>query len=228
MKLTYFKDLIKENAWFFVCFALFLVVGALLLLTIDQGDEIFYFSDRRTVIGDLFFRYATRLGEGAGFVIVALIFLFVRFRTSIYIPLLGMVVMLTSGVTKKIFAHPRPWLYFQQLNMTDQLHLVAGVHVNGGANAFPSGHTMAAFALYAFLAFILPKKQGWAVVLFLIALLVGVSRIYLVQHFLKDVYLGAILGVIIAIIFHYLHNKYPDRLWADRSLLKRRKPITEA
>ncbi len=228
MNLVYFKNLIKENAWFFACFALFLVVGAILLLTINQGDEIFYFSERRTVFGDLFFRYGTRLGEGAGFVIVALVFLFVRFRTAMYVPLLGMIVMITSNVTKKLFAHPRPWLYFQQLNMTDQLHLVEGVHINGGTNAFPSGHTMAAFALYAFLAFILPKKQGWAVVLFLVALLVGISRIYLVQHFLKDVYLGAIIGVIIAIIFYYFHERFPNRAWADRSLLKRRKPVAKA
>lgn len=228
MNLAYWKYLIKENRWFFSCFALFLLVGAILLLTIDQGDEIFYFSDRRTVFGDLFFRYATLLGEGAGFVIVALIFLFVRFRTAMYIPLLGMVVMVISSVTKKLFAHPRPWLYFQQLNMTDQLQLVEGVHINGGANAFPSGHTMAAFALYAFLAFILPKKQGWAVLLFMIALLVGVSRIYLVQHFLKDVYLGAVLGVAIAMIMHYLHHKFPDQAWAERSLLKKQKPVAEA
>lgn len=225
MNRAYFKELLSENAWLFTLFLIFLIVGAIILLSIKQGDEIFYFSNNRTSFGNIFFTYFTRLGEGLIFIAIAFIFLFIRFRTAVFVPLMGIAVLLVTFLSKKAFSHPRPWLYFQQLNITDQINLVAGVHVHGGANGFPSGHTMAAFALYTFLALVLPKKRGVAILLFAIALLVGVSRIYLVQHFFKDVYLGAIIGVIIAVIFHYLHHKYPKRDWANKYLVIKNKAL---
>ncbi|MDX1943314.1 MAG: phosphatase PAP2 family protein [Saprospiraceae bacterium] len=218
MNRAYFKGLLNENARFFICFIIFLILGAITLFFIQQGDEIFFFSNHRSAFGNLFFTYFTRLGEGLIFVGLTLIFLFVRYRTAMFVPLMGLTVMLVTFLSKKAFSHPRPWLYFQQLNITDQINLVEGVEVHSGANGFPSGHTMAAFALYTFLALILPQKRGVAILLFTTALLVGVSRIYLVQHFFKDVYLGAIIGVIIAVIFHYLHHKYPKRNWAEKYL----------
>ncbi len=223
MNRTYFIKLLRDNILFFTCFAIFLVVGAILLLQIRLGDEIFFFSDHRTEVGNVFFKFFTRMGEGILFALVALIFLFIRYRTAMFVPLLGIAVMLVSAITKQTFAHPRPWRYFQELGISDQLNLVPGVKIHSGLTSFPSGHAMAAFALYAFLAFILPRKNGVAFLLFCMALLVGASRIYLVLHFLQDVYFGATLGVAIAILFHYLHSKYPNRLWADRSLLSGRK-----
>ena len=75
---------------------------------------------------------------------------------------------------------------------------------------------MSAFALYAFIAFCLPNKKLVSLILFLFALLVGISRIYLVQHFLKDVYLGAIMGVMIGILLFWaqgLLSNEPDKWW---------------
>jgi membrane-associated phospholipid phosphatase len=66
-------------------------------------------------------------------------------------------------------------------------------------NSFPSGHTMAAFGLYAALAFY-AKKWYQAFGLFFLALLVGYSRIYLSQHFLVDVIFGAMLGCLAALV----------------------------
>lgn len=228
MKQSYLSKLIRENSWYFGCFALFLVIGAALLLTSRKGDMVFYFSDHRSLFGDWFFLYFTKMGEGLLFALFTLIFLFIRFRTAIFFPLLGLSVMLVANLTKGWFGRPRPWLYFRELGMEDLLTTVAGAPMLGGANSFPSGHAMAGFALYTFLALILPRKQGLAVLLFTIALLVGISRIYLVVHFLEDVYLGAILGVALAVLFHYLHGKYPNRSWADQSLLTQRKRKAQA
>ena len=54
--------------------------------------------------------------------------------------------------------------------------------------------------------------------LFTIALIVGISRVYLVQHFLKDVYLGAIMGVLIAMGWYYIQARFLDRegTWWNR------------
>lgn len=221
----YGKRLMYENAWFFGCFALFLIAGAILLSQIQTGDAIFYLNARRTAAADVFFKYFTRMGEGGLFLLTALIFLFVRYRTALWAPLLGLMVMLIAFASKAIFAQPRPWRYFQDMQMSDQLQLIEGVRVYGGYTSFPSGHTMAAFALYTFVALILPQKRAVAVLLFITALLVGVSRIYLVQHFFKDVYAGAIVGVLLAVLAHYLHQRFPQRAWAERSLRRKTTPV---
>ena len=137
------------------------------------------------------------------------------------VPLLGFSVSVISYLTKTYFGHDRPSLYFRKLGMLDEINLVEGIVLNGGTTSFPSGHTMSAFALYAFLAFCLPKKKWLAALLFLIALLVGISRIYLVQHFLQDVYLGAILGVLIGMGWYWIQSRFlnrPDH-WVNRKVM---------
>lgn len=54
---------IKKNGAFFSIIALFLIIAGAILANIEQGQAIYYFSDRRSVFGDFFFRYATILGE---------------------------------------------------------------------------------------------------------------------------------------------------------------------
>ncbi len=217
MKL-YLKTVLQQNSWYFIGFGLLLLTGLAVLWSIEQGDESMWCSQHRTTWADVLFKYGTRLGEGLTFGVLALLFLWVRFGTALFIGTTGIIVMLLSAASKKIFAHPRPLSYFNQMDMADQLSFVEGVRIYGGATSFPSGHTMAAFALYTFLALVLPRKQGVALVLLGIAVLVGLSRIYLIQHFLKDVLFGAVLGVGVALLCHYWHQRSLRRAWANRSL----------
>lgn len=199
-------SLIHDNRLFFICFSLFAIAGAILLQVVPQGQEILFFSERRSPAGDWFFRWGTRLGEGPAFLAAALIsLLFRRRRGALFVLLLGFVVMWVSYGTKTFFAHDRPYAWFLKLGQWSQIHPVDGVTIHAGATSFPSGHTMAAFALYSFLAFALPRKSVWPAVFFLLALIVGVSRIYLVLHFLKDVYAGALIGVFLALAVYMLY-----------------------
>lgn len=217
------KQLIRENAWFFGAFALFLLTGAVALAFLQPGDAVFFFSERRTPWSDWFFRNATRLGEEPPFYAAVLGLLFLRYRYALAVPVLALSVTLTSFGAKSLFQQPRPYSYIETLGKLEQLCVVPGVDVHTGNNSFPSGHTMAAFALFAFLTFVLPRgrRYGLGLLFFLLALLVGLSRIYLVQHFLKDVYLGAILGVALAVFFYFLQKRYPapPHPYLDRSLL---------
>ena len=220
-----FKQLIKDNKLFFFLSLLFLLIAGGILLFIKQGDAIFFFSNRRSTFGDLFFTYGTRLGEEVVYLVVLLILLMVRFRYAIIIPILGFSVSVISYLTKTYFGHDRPSLYFRKLGMLDEINLVEGIVLNGGTTSFPSGHTMSAFALYAFFAFCLPHKKWLAALLFLIALVVGISRIYLVQHFLQDVYLGAILGLLVGMSWYWVQSRFSDRPdhWVNRKIRKRHK-----
>lgn len=62
-------------------------------------------------------------------------------------------------------------------------------------SSFPSGHTMSAFAL----AVILSERYPFlSLFLYLIAFLVGISRIYVGAHYPLDVLVGCFLGIICA------------------------------
>jgi membrane-associated phospholipid phosphatase len=226
--MKYLSRLMRHNGWFFSAFMLFLLVGGILLLTTNHGDEIFFFSGKRSYFGDLLFRFFTNIGDGAVFALAVIILLFWRFRTALVMFLLGLSVLFTSTATKEIFSQPRPYRYFEERNLLERITFVEGVRLAKGTTSFPSGHTMTGFAFYAFLALVIPRKKGWGLLLFMTALLVGISRMYLVQHFLSDVYLGAIIGVMLAIIFHYIHNHYFKYPWAEKALLPHKRVMPEA
>ncbi len=205
----YFIAILRHNTYFFTFFLLFLVIGGISLSSFQQGDLLLYFNNNRSYFGDLFFKYGTKLGEEWAFIAILILFLFIRFRYALLIPLAGLIVTIVSYLSKSFFLHPRPSQYYKSLGTLQELNLIEGVPLVKGLSSFPSGHTMAGFALFSLTAFLWKRKKGMGILLFLCALIVGISRIYLVQHFLKDVYLGAILGVLIAMIIYVIQSKYP-------------------
>jgi undecaprenyl-diphosphatase len=62
--------------------------------------------------------------------------------------------------------------------------------------AFPSGHTSSSFACATVLAAYAPK---WRIQLFVLAALVGWSRIYVGAHYPLDVAAGALLGLVLGL-----------------------------
>lgn len=69
--------------------------------------------------------------------------------------------------------------------------------------SFPSGHTTAVFAIAATLAMSIPAT---AFTCFPIAVLVGISRMYLGVHYPSDVLAGVALAVITSIIINSITN----------------------
>lgn len=194
-----------------MAFAFFLL-GGIPFLAADQGALLIQVNDHRSPGADLFFRWFTKVGEGYGYLVVFLILLVYKRRAAWGVPLLGIAVSLVAWVGKTLFHHPRPYLYFEQQGLLAQLELIPGVKVHKGLTSFPSGHTMAAFALFTFLALCFPRKPWLSITCFCIALLVGVSRMYLVQHFFEDVYLGALLGLGLGMLAYYVLNRVEQKL----------------
>ncbi len=217
--------IIKSNVLFFTGVALFIVIAGAVLLNIEKGEAILYFSDHRAPFGDFFFKYFTKLGEEPIYIFFIGLFLFIRFRYAILVPVAGASALLISFALKSYFAHPRPFAFFTNNNFIDQLNLVDGVALYKAMTSFPSGHTTSAFAVFGIVALLYYKKPILGLVLFFFALLVGISRIYLVQHFLEDVYFGAILGTVIAMILFWLQAKIPynENKWFDQSFMTLKK-----
>ncbi|MBK8878829.1 MAG: phosphatase PAP2 family protein [Haliscomenobacter sp.] len=169
-----------------------------------KGELLFFFSAHRSAFRDAFFKIWTKGGETEGFLIVLAVLLGLRYRWALAFPLLTAGISLSSNLTKAWFRQPRPGRYFQELGRMEEIVPVSGVKIHEGMTSMPSGHTMAAFAFLAFLAFCLPEKRISGFLLFIAAFLVGLSRIYLVLHFEEDVLLGAAMGVGLAALFYYL------------------------
>lgn len=203
--------LFRDNPWFFTAFILFLL-GGIPFLIADQGALLIQLNDHRSTGADLFFRWFTKVGEGYGYLLVFLLLLVYKRRAAWGVPLLGIAVSLVAWGGKTLFRHPRPYLYFEQQGLLAQLDFIPGVKMHKGLSSFPSGHTMAAFALFSFLAFCFPRKPWLSITCFCIALLVGFSRMYLVQHFFEDVYSGALLGLGLGMLAYYLLNQIEQKL----------------
>lgn len=91
-----------------------------------------------------------------------------------------------------------------------KLHFEAGTYLNfingvttAGHPGFPSGHTATAFAIATVLVLMM-KKKNLQLLILIAAALIGYSRIYLAQHFLADVIIGALLGTVSGILSFYL------------------------
>ena len=210
--------IIQDNLYLFIAFLGFIILGGIALSLLNQGDLLLYFSENRTPFWDTFFRNGTKLGEEWAYVSFLIFFLFIRFRYALLIPITGVIVTIISFLSKSFFLHPRPSLYYKELGTLSDINLVEGVHLAKGLSSFPSGHTMSAFALFTLVALLLNKKKGVAFLLLTTAIIVGLSRIYLVQHFLEDVYLGGIMGVLIAIFIYKLQQRFAidESRWMDR------------
>ncbi len=158
----------------------------------------------------------TWLGNGLTAIIIIILVFFRRVRNGFYLLLTWAVSGILVQLLKNLVfpGHLRPVKYLGEMGM--YLRTIPGIHLYS-YHSFPSGHTATAFAIWFGLAFIcrsLPLK----ITLFILAVLVGYSRIYLGQHFPEDVLGGAVLGGLAVMIFtRYVNNWKKD--WLDRPLI---------
>ena len=151
---------------------------------------------------DSFFKYITHLGDGSLLAFLLIALLFYNYYTGILTAFTIVFQSIIISIFKRwIFKDlERPLAFFDE---TVSLNFVDGVDVHS-SNTFPSGHTATAFALFALL-FIVINNHGVIVsmLLFMLAFLVGFSRVYLLQHFVIDAYFGAVFGILSVVLGLY-------------------------
>jgi len=93
------------------------------------------------------------------------------------------------------------WLFVEMVKMlTDRSRpflVLEGTHIIGrkeSGRSFPSGHTSQIFFMATLLRYQLQSDFGQALALYIVALLVGFTRIYVGAHYPRDVLGGAVLG----------------------------------
>ena len=204
----------KLNRGFMICFILMVAVGSLLFIP-EKGALTIWINERRTDFGDWFFVLITNLGYGWAFVVACTFLMMIRLRFAAMMAVSGVLTAIFSAFLKNVVFPdaPRPPKFFMGVH---DLHFIDGVKILN-EHSFPSGHAMAAFAVFGMLAFI-TRKNIWGILFFLIACLVGLSRIYLLKHFYDDVYAGAIIGSVISILVYRIVSPVTAG-WMDKSVL---------
>lgn len=168
-------------------------------LTQQLDKNIFYFfnSAIKNKVLDLIFPVITRLGEDHTIILLAiLLFVFSR-RKEKKTPILILVTLFLARPSVLLLKHithrPRPFLIYEN------------THLMGKAafSSFPSGHTTLATAISIILCF---KYRKFSLLFISLAILVGISRLYVGQHYPSDVLAGFILGGLLAFAVIYLEK----------------------
>lgn len=195
---------IQENKGYFALYFVLFVTVFMWQYRHDWLDAFFIFSKNRSTFGDTFFRVWTMLGEEYPFIVFAVFFFIIGEKTWAWqIIAGGLLVFLVSSGLKELFSVPRPAAVLEEFGYTADINFVEGVTLLRGSTSFPSGHTMAAFCVWSLLAFRFRGQQLAQILCLFTAFLVGISRVYLIQHFPEDALFGSTLGLAIATITHH-------------------------
>ena len=210
--------ILKDNQLFFIPYLIILILSIIIINIYNKTEIHIFINQNHNPLFDFFFKYITYLGNGLFVVLIFLICLFIKYRYALLIGISGILSSFVSQFLKQIIFtdYLRPVRYFNEIY---DLHLVPGVCLHK-INSFPSGHTISIFCVVLVLVVII-KNKYIKLILLILALIVGFSRIYLSQHFFIDVLAGSLIGVLITLICIYFMNNQ-KKTWFERSLLKRK------
>ena len=209
------KDLIKLKAWFFVPLVFLVVLAFRIIMLFPKGDLHLMMNRFHSGFLDLFFNLVTWMGDGMIILVLCFILLFFSFRLSAYI----ITTYAATGIFVQLLKHLffddvlRPAGYFKDIA---SLYMVEGVKMYYN-HSFPSGHAATAFGLFLCLAMVMKNKLAQFLCLVL-AIITAYSRVYLSQHFLLDIVVGALIGITgsIAIYPFFYRN---EKKWHQLSIL---------
>ena len=191
---------IQKNKIFYILFAFWVIVGGVLLTLYSRETLFFAINDIHSPFLDKLMTVMSGFGRGDCIPIVLCSLIIVEgLRRAHYIfTALSFGIVLPSIILliKKFYGCPRPLVEFG----LSRVHTVPWLD-NAFYNSFPSGHTIGAFGFFMLLSLYLPRKQKlWSVLFFVLALGCGISRLYLGQHYFKDIYVGSLIGVVVSTV----------------------------
>lgn len=193
---------INNKPYFFIPVSVLLLFAFACCLLLPKQTSFLFLNNYHTFWLDAFFTRFTNFGDGL--VSVATVILLAGFnkrKEALAILCAYISSGLTAQLIKHLFDQPRPRLYFEQSKFVYNHFINGSVIYSGGS--FPSGHSASAFAMATVFALMYDNK--WvSIVAFIMAALVGYSRIYLAQHFLQDVTAGAFTGVFFGMLSYFV------------------------
>ncbi|MCB0738895.1 MAG: phosphatase PAP2 family protein [Bacteroidetes bacterium] len=219
------QRIIWQNKWYAIPLVIWWLVASISILV--KGNEQLFLDLNvfHDPVSDAVFSFITHLPEFWGHLFVIALGFSIKIKFGFAA---GMSLALNGSITAFLKHHVfeeyiRPSLHFKEMT----LNYVDGVEL-AQRFSFPSGHSSAAFALTLALTFMLANNKKWlGLLFFLLAFLIGYSRIHLCQHFPRDVLAGSGIGVfstilmfsIIIPLFNMAKGNWPNK--SLQSVLKK-------
>lgn len=160
-----------------------------------------WFESLHNPILDPVMKGLTFLGNaGCFWIALAVVLLFFKRTRKIGITMavsLVLSLIFTNLIIKNLVNRTRPFVADPALLQTMLVKLPSD-------SSFPSGHTSASVA--AAVA-IFTRNKKWGIPAVVLAVLIGVSRLYLTVHFPTDVIAGLLLGIIYGVGAYFITSK---------------------
>ncbi len=145
-------------------------------------------------------------------------FLFTRFSTSkreLTLPLFEIATTQALAVavvrlTKVALGRARPDIFIKEA-----IYGFHGVQLDHHYHSFPSGHTLAAFALATSLSLFLPRYR---LQFYLAASLLSICRVLLAHHYFSDILGTALIGILLATLTHKILEKITGPVISTRGI----------
>lgn len=132
-------------------------------------------------------------------------------RASICLVTIGLIILAADQTCATLIRPEIGRLRPANLNnpLSSFVHVVNGYR--GGRCGFPSCHAANTFALAVFMSLVI-RHKWFTVMMFSWAFIVSYSRMYLGVHYFGDLFCGATIGSLFAVLFYYLQNYLFKRL----------------
>ena len=185
-----------------ICFGvLFFIVMLLVVFGKTSSFDRMIYDAIISCRNDFFDFYFTKFANTSIIVLVVILFvIIVRNRHALFLVVSSIDCFLLTIIFKHLIGRSRP----TELKLIEQ-----------GGYSFPSGHTMFAVCVYGYLFYLAITKiknkilrYTVSILLLLVILSIGVSRIYVGVHFASDVLAGYLLGVCYLLLLIEVEEKF--------------------
>ena len=201
------KNIKKSILGYLIAFLAFELLGFLFVSNFSKLEQMKFINSHNSLFFDWFFWGITQTAE----YILPIAFLFYLWKRHMELLKPYVFSYAVSTFFVQILKH---WIFSGALRPIAYLadakvswHLKDGLFINT-VNSFPSGHTNAAWWMYFWMAYLMPKKwMGFG--MGCLAFGVAYSRVYLFQHFPIDTLVGAAFGCLISL---FMYQFYADKL----------------
>lgn len=162
---------------------------------------------------DVLMRMVSQMWVWVPLYIILLYLIWKEYRKASWIVILGLVLLIGTVDWTSVHFFKDVFMRLRPGHDPALEGLIRIPYDKGGLYGFISSHASNHFAIAVYVTFFLRDRYGWLKMgtLYLWAALICYSRVYLGRHFVGDVLVGSIWGIILALLFSYV-----IRLWLSR------------